>query len=133
MKKLLVLISAAGLLSAAGCATVSTPWYEQLRSYPIIELGEKPPADGNYVVHLPAGKPVAMNVNLKGDLFEKDTVQAVKAAPRKDIYFYQDWMSHDMKTWTKRRASLDFKWDVGIPGYKNPKPGYITINVNRKD
>jgi hypothetical protein len=42
-------------------------------------------------------------------------------------------MSFDMKTWSKRRATLDFKWDVGIPSYKSPKPGHITIIVNRKN
>ena len=133
MKNLFALSAALGLLIAGGCATTGPTWQEQLKGYPLIELGQKPPTDGNYVVHIPAGRPVPMYLNLKGDLFEKDTSQEVTANPRKDIYLYQDWMSFDMKTWTKRRATLDFKWDVGIPSYKSPKPGHITIIVNRKD
>ena len=131
MKKILCAAGAAAMLMTGGCD--ATPWYEKLTGYPVIELGEKPPRDGNYVVHLPAGKPVPMEVRLKGNIFEKDTVQEVFATPRRDIYFYQDWMSFDMKNWKKKRASLELKWDVGIPSYANPNPGSLTFTVNEKD
>jgi hypothetical protein len=120
------------LMMMGGCATVPVSWQEQLKSYPLIELGQTPPADGNYVVHLPAGKPVPIRIMLEGDIFTRDTVQDVHASPRRDIYFYKDWMSFDMKSWRRTRSSLKTDWDMGIPGYKNPKPGHIKIIVNER-
>jgi hypothetical protein len=130
MKKTAVLGMALMLLG--GCATVQVSWQEQLKSYPLIELGETPPTDGNYVVHLPAGKPVPVRIILEGDIFAGDTAQDVHATPKKDIYFYKEWMSFDMQSWRRTRSSLAFDWDVGIPGYKNPKPGHFKIIVNEK-
>lgn len=134
MKRSVVAVAAAFSLLAGGCATVPVSWQEQLKTYPLVELGEEPPADGNYVVHLPEGKPVPTKIYLEGDLFRQDTVQEVNATLKRDIYFYKDWMSFDMKNWRKKRQTLDIDFEVEIPGYKNPQPGYLKIQVNeRKD
>ena len=132
MRKAALLVTASFLAMAGGCATVSTPWQEQVRSYPLIGLGDPKPADGNYVVHLPAGKPVPTKIFLKGDLFAKETVQDVFATPKKDVYFYKDMVSFDLKTWTRTRAAIDIGWDVGIPSHKNPEPGYLKVIVNER-
>ena len=124
-------ILAVFLMVLGGCATVPVSWQEELKSYPMIELGQKPPADGKYVVHLPAGKPVeVMQVIFEGDLFAKETVQGVRVTPGRDIYMYENWMSFDMQTWKKTKAALSTKWDFTVPSHKNPKAGHIKIILN---
>jgi hypothetical protein len=123
----------AAFLVVAGCATVSSPWHEQLKSYPFIRLGDPKPADGRYVLHLPAGEPVPTKVLIKGNVFLEQDAQEVYATPKRDIYFYEKWISFDMKTWTRARETLDLGWDVTVPGHGNPEPGTILIKVNQKE
>jgi hypothetical protein len=126
-------IFAVFVMVLGGCATVPVSWQEDLKSYPMIELGQTPPADGKYVVHLPAGKPVeVMRVILEGDLFASETVQEVRVTPRRDIYLYESWMSFDMQSWKKTKASLSRKWDFTMPSHKNPKAGHIKIILDEK-
>ena len=121
------------LLVTGGCATVAVPWQEELKGYPLIQLGEKPPADGKYVLHLPAGKPVeVMEVIFSGDLFAGETAQKVRVTPARDIYLYESWMSFDMQTWKKTRASLDRKWDFTVPSHENPRAGHFKIILNER-
>lgn len=133
MRNLFLALAAATLIAAGGCATVSTPWQEQVKTYPRIGLGDPKPADGNYVLHLPAGKPVPTKILLEGNLFDRDTAQEVYATPRKDIYFYKDMVSFDLRTWKRWRTAIDIGWDVGIPSHKNPDPGHLKITVNEKE
>ena len=123
----------AAFLVVAGCATVSSPWYEQVKSYPLIRLGDPKPADGKYVLHLPAGEAVPTKILIKGNVFREQGSQEVHATPKGDIYFYEKWISFDMKTWTRARETLDLAWDVVIPGHGNPEPGTILIKVDRKE
>jgi hypothetical protein len=123
----------AAFLAVAGCATVSSPWYEQVKSYPLIRLGDPKPADGQYVLHLPAGEPVPTKVLIKGNVFREQNAQEVYATPKRDIYFFENWISFDRSKWTRARETLDLGWDVTIPGYGNPEPGTILIKVDRKE
>jgi hypothetical protein len=126
-------ILAVSRMMLGGCATMSVPWQEELRSYPMIELGQTPPADGKYVLHLPAGKPVeVMQVIYAGDLFANETVQAVQVTPRRDIYLYESWISFDMQTWRKTKAAVSRKWDFTVPSHKNPKAGHIKIILDER-
>jgi hypothetical protein len=85
------------------------------------------------VVHLPAGKPVeVMRVIFEGDLFAKETSQEVLVTPRRDIYLYENWMSFDMQTWKKTKATLSRKWDFTTPSHKNPQAGHIKIILNER-
>ena len=120
-------------LVVAGCATVASPWYEQAKSYPLIGVGDQKPADGKYVLHLPAGEPVPTKVLIKGNIFREQGAQEVHAVPKKDIYFFEKWISFDRKSWTLARDTLDLGWDVTLPGYGNPEPGTILIKVDRKE
>ena len=123
----------AAFLLVAGCATVSSPWYEQVKSYPLIRLGDPKPADGQYILHLPAGEPVPTKVLIKGNVFREQEAQEVYATPKKDIYFFENWISFDRSKWTRARETLDLGWDVTIPGYGSPEPGTILIKVDRKE
>jgi len=126
-------ILAVFLAMFGGCATVPVAWQEELKSYPVIELGQQPPADGKYVVRLPAGKPVeVMQVIFEGDIFAKETVQGVSVVPKRDIYLYESWLSFDMQTWKKTKSALSRKWDLTMPGHKNPKAGHIKIILDEK-
>jgi hypothetical protein len=118
---------------AGSCATVQVPWQEQLKSYPVIDFGQPPPADGKYVVRIPAGKPsVVMKVIFQGDIFAHDTMQEVSVTPKRDIYLYESWVSFDMETWAKTRSALTRKWDFKSPDYKNPEAGHLKIILNER-
>lgn len=131
MKKTAIL--AVFLMVLGGCATVPVSWQEELKSYPVIELGQQPPADGKYVVRLPAGKQVeVMQVIFEGDLFASETVQGVRVTPSRDIYMYENWMSFDMQNWKKSKAAVNTKWDFTMPSHKNPKAGHIKIILNER-
>jgi hypothetical protein len=123
---------AALVLAAAGCATTQVSWQEQLRSYPLVKLGDPKPAGEEYVVHIPKGQPFATKLYIEGGLLESDVVQDVYAVPRKDLYFYKDWMSFDMTNWKRTRAALALDWDVGVPSWKNPKPGHLKVILNER-
>jgi hypothetical protein len=123
----------AAFLVVSGCATVSSPWYEQLKSYPLLRLGDPKPADGKYVVHLPAGEAIPTRIIIEGSMFYEREAQEVYAVPKRDIYFYEDYISFDMKTWTRTREALDLYWDVTVPGHGKPEPGTILIKVDRKE
>ena len=128
-----VLCAVALLAVAGGCATVQVPWQERLKSYPVIQFGQTPPADGKYVVHLPAGKPVTvMRVIFEGDLFAKETVQEVSVIPRRDIYLYESWLSFDMQNWKKTRSAIARKWDFESPDFKDPEAGHLKIILNER-
>jgi hypothetical protein len=123
---------AALVLAAAGCATTQVSWQEQLRSYPLVKLGDPKPAGEEYVVHIPKGQPFATKLYIEGGLLEQDVVQDVYAVPRKDLYFYKDWMSFDMTNWKRTRATLALDWDIGVPSWKNPKPGHLKVILNER-
>ena len=133
MTKAAATLFVAAILTAGGCATLPVPWYEELKTYPLIELGDPKPADGKYVVHLPAGKPMVLKVNVKGDLFREESIQEVEVFLQKDLYFFQDQMSFDMKRWERTRATLKFDWEVSIPSHKNPEPASIMLRVDQHE
>lgn len=133
MRRLAAAVTGVFLLAAAGCATTSVSWQERLKSYPVINLGDPKPAGEEYVVHIPKGVPFPTKVFIEGGLIDKDVVQDVYVAPMKDLYFYKDWMSFDMERWQKTRATLSIDWDVGVPSWKNPKPGHLKIIVNERE
>ena len=133
MKRLTAAALGFFLLTAGGCATTQVSWQEQLKGYPILKLGDPKPAGEEYVLHIPKGKPFPTKVHIEGGLLEKDVVQDVFAVPKKDMYFYKDWMSFDMQNWKRARATLAMDWDIGVPSWKNPKPGHLKIIINERE
>ena len=133
MKRLTAAALGFFLLTAGGCATTQVSWQERLKSYPLLKLGDPKPAGEEYVLHLPKGEPFPTKLIIEGGLLEKNVAEDVFAVPKKDIYFYKDWMSFDMRTWKRARATLGIDWDVGVPSWKNPKPGHLKIIINERE
>ena len=132
MRRVTVAVLVVFLVAAGGCATTGVSWQEQLRNYPLVKLGDPKPAGEEYVVHIPKGQPFATKVYIEGGLLEKDVVQDVYAVPSKDLYFYKDWMSFDMRNWKRTRATMAFDWDIGVPSWKNPNPGHLKVILNER-
>ena len=52
----------------AGCAAMGGPPEDIMKRVPVIEIGKPEPADKNYVLYVPAGKTIPIQVSVKGPL-----------------------------------------------------------------
>jgi hypothetical protein len=129
MKIKLVLLTI-GLLFLNGCAT--SPNKEKLASMPVIEFGRSVPADGNYILHFPAGRDIPTNVGIEGDLFAQPGHDVLKVRLNRDIYTHRQWVSYNNKDWFFGPDVMQMKVDIKIPGYDYPQPGHITVNLSSR-
>jgi hypothetical protein len=129
MKRDLLLISGT-LLLLSGCASMSEPETGALSRLPVIEYGQPVPADGNFVLHFPQGKPIGMPVSFEGNLFQEPAQEMLNVRLKRDIYVHKKWLSYDGKHWVDTKGALDLQVSVVIPGYNHPEPGYIRLQMN---
>jgi len=131
MKHDLLTLSALCLV-LGGCASVSVPDSAELDKLPVVQYGDPVPADGNYVLHFPAGVAIDTPVTFKGNLFEQAATADVSVKPVKDIYVHKQWLSYDGQHWMDANKAIDLKVQVVLPGYSHPEPGYVTLEMNAK-
>jgi hypothetical protein len=117
-------------LALAGCASTPTPDSTELTKLPVVPFGQPVPADGDYVLHFPAGVAIATPVTFKGDLFERSASELVTVKPARDIYLHKQWLSYDGQHWMEANSSIDLDIQVVLPGYDHPDPGYIRLEMN---
>lgn len=132
MTKMLRLLSIALSLVAAGCASPQAPSTELLSGLPVVEFGQAVPADKEYILLFRAGKPIPLDVAVKGSLFAKDAEQRLEVTVRKDLYVYKDWVSYDRVTWRNGREAIKTDAQMRIPSYKHPEPGLIRIQMDER-
>ena len=90
------------------------------------------PADNNYILRFPAGKPIGFPVSMGGNLFEQTVRDELQVTPRNDIYSHKDWISYDGKHWINADDDLELKVLMELPAHGRPQPGYMDINLSRK-
>lgn len=117
-------------LSLGGCASMSGPDTAELNKLPVVQYGQPVPADGNYVLHFPAGVAIDTPVTFKGNMFEREATADVSVKPVKDIYVHKQWLSYDGEHWMDANKAIDLKVQVVVPGYHRPEPGYVTLEMN---
>jgi hypothetical protein len=126
-------LSLAGLVFImSGCASMGQPDQASLAKLPVVDFGETVPADGNYVLHFPAGVGIETPVIFQGDLFEQAAQEQVTVKLAQDIYVHKQWMSYDGEHWVDARSALDLQVKVVLPGYAHPEPGHVILEMNKK-
>ena len=129
MKTRLV-VTALALLALGACA--APPDNARLNTLPVVDFGQSVPAAGDYILHFPAGKAIATDVAIGGNLFSQPARQVLKVKLKRDLYSYKKWVSFDKQHWLPSRDALAFKLDIKIPSYKFPHPGYIRLDLSEK-
>lgn len=118
------------LLALSACAT--PPDSAQLANLPVVEFGNPVPGGDKFILHFPAGKTIATDVEISGNLLVKPARQVLKVKLKQDIYSYKQWVSYDKQHWVKAHDTLAFKLAAKIPGYQFPHPGYIKLDISKK-
>jgi len=131
MIKTLRLPSIALLLFLSACASLP-PSAESLSGLPVVEFGGTVPATQDYILFFPAGKPIPVDVAVKGNIFAKDAEQRLDVTLRKDIYVYKEWVSYDRVTWRNGRDAIKTSAQMRIPGYRHPEPGLMKIQMDER-
>lgn len=132
MNKLMTVITTSALLITGGCATLHQPSDATLNSLPVVTFGEATPANKEFVLYFPAGKPIATKTSIKGNLFVQDANGNLDVALRHDIYVYKNWVSYDRKTWLDGQKAISSHVTLKIPGYEHPESGLIQIQMDEK-
>lgn len=117
------------LAFAAGCAT--PPSGEQLARLPTVEF-PNPPPPGEFILKLPAGKPIPLRVAVKGSLLTKNVEQTLTTSIAKDLYLYKTWASEDGKTWCPGTSLVGVDMTLALPSDAHPKPGELVLELSRK-
>ena len=130
----LTLVLAAGLSACSGLqrSMSSLPEASVLDALPVIRLGQPKPAQGDYIVYLPASEPVSATTRVQGSLFEKSESKELQVKLKQDIYLYKNWVSADKRQWVKDTDAITGNIHVRLPGYDHPQAAEVLIELNAK-
>lgn len=130
----LPLLLATSLAACSGLqrSTGSLPDAAVLEALPVIKLGQAKPAQGDYIVYLPASEPVSATTKVQGTLFEKTDSKELQVKLKQDLYLYKNWVSTDKRQWVKDADAITGNVHVKLPGYDNPQAGEVLIELNTK-
>jgi hypothetical protein len=131
----MTLLLAASLSACSGLqrSTGSLPEASVLDALPVIKLGQPKPAQGDYIVYLPASEPVTATAKVQGTLFEKADSKELQVRLKQDMYMYKNWVSADKRHWTKDTDTVTGNVHVTLPSYDHPQPGEVLIEFNAKN
>lgn len=115
----------------SGCAATLPQSENKLASLPVVEFPATPPA-GEFILKLPAGKPIPTRVLIEGSALASGADQVLNASLPRDLYVYQRWVSDDGKTWRPASDVLDIKANIALPSTEHPMAGEIRLTVDRK-
>ena len=115
-----------------GCVTMFPPSVEQTAALPVVAYPESPKQTGDFIYKLPAGKPISTNVAIRGTALATEARQDLIVTLPRDIYIHKVWISEDLKEWKRWSEVLAIDLSVKLPSDEHPKPGEITLQVDRK-
>lgn len=130
----LTLLLAAGLSACSGLQrmTASLPEASVLDALPVIKLGQAKPAQGDYIVYLPASEPITASAKVQGTLFERADSKELQVKLKQDIYLYKHWVSADKRHWLKDSDAVTGNVRVALPSWEHPQAGEVLIELNTK-
>lgn len=123
-------VAALSLAGLAGCASIFPPSTESMARLPIVEFPAPPPT-GDFILKLPAGKPIPARIIVDGTALASGADQTVNATLPNDLFLHRGWVSRDGKTWQRRRDVLDVRLAVSLPSDEHPAPGKIHLTVDK--
>ena len=114
-------------LSLSGCASMIAPSAEKLAALPVVEIGQTAPADGEYILHIAAGKPIPFKLEVTGNAITRPGSAATIVASRKEVYLYKYWASLDGKTWQRTHRLFKTTLSVGL----DPNGGTAIVRLDK--
>lgn len=123
--------------SLAACSALphqfaSLPSDAELAALPVIRLGHAKPAQGEYVVYLPASEAVTAVAKVQGNLFDQTDSKTLAVRLKRDIYLYKNWISYDKRQWLKAADAVQGNFHIQLPDYDHPQAGELLIELNTK-
>lgn len=112
MIKLPALLILLCLLNA--CDLLEPDPVEKMTHLPVVTAGDTPPAGKDYVVFIPSGTAIPVELNVDGSLLIKPVSARASLTLAKDLYVYQYWSSHDGKNWQPSHDLLDVEIGGGF-------------------
>lgn len=109
-----IVVIAATIAVLAGCASLRPAPIEAIANLPIVRVGDKPPANAEYVLFYPAGHPFPVRLKAGGSLFSKENEIESQVSLSKNLYLYKYWASHDRITWKNSHELLAVQFGGGF-------------------
>ena len=130
----LPLLLVAGLTACSGLqrSSGSLPEAAALEALPLIKVGQAKPAQGDYIVFLPASELITATAKVQGTLFEKTDSKDLQVKLKQDLYLYKNWVSFDKQKWVKDTDAIGGNFRVTLPGWDHPQTGEVLIELNTK-
>src|SRR3990167_8134443 len=91
---------AISLALLAGCASMGSPSEDLIKRVPLIEIGKPEPADKNYILYIPGGKTIPVQLAVKGPLLVNPGEASTRVQLTQSLYLYKEWSSLDGRNWT---------------------------------
>lgn len=102
------------LLVVSGCAALQPVPTETLSKLPVVQVGNVPPTDSEYIVYYPAGQDLPIQLKANGSLFTKEKSIESHVTLTKDLYLYKYWASHDKEKWENSHELLGVEFGGGL-------------------
>jgi hypothetical protein len=118
------------VLSLTGCITMP-PSAEDMARLPVVVFPDPPP-QGDFILKLPAGRPIPLHVAVKGTMLTKNINETLTNSLVKDLYVHKEWASEDGKTWKSSKEIVNVNLILSLPSDAHPKPGELMLEVNQR-
>lgn len=128
----LVLVTGLSACSGLQRSTGSLPEAAALEALPLIKVGQAKPAQGDYIVFLPASELITATAKVQGTLFEKTDSKDLQVKLKQDLYLYKNWVSFDRQKWVKDTDAIGGNVRVTLPGWDHPQAGEVLIELNTR-
>ncbi|MBX9660578.1 MAG: hypothetical protein K2X00_18645 [Nitrospiraceae bacterium] len=121
------LLAALCVMLLTGCAGMQGPPEDLLKRVPVIEIGKPEPADKNYILYIPGGKTIPVQMTVKGPLIVNPGEATTRIQLTQSLYLYKEWSSLDGRNWTHQ--AFQGRVAIGLA----PQGGIVEVFVNRPD
>lgn len=111
----------------AGCTSMGTPPEDLIKQVPLIEIGKPEPADKNYILYIPGGKTIPVQMTVKGPLVVNPGEATTRIQLTQSLYLYKEWSSLDGRNWTHQ--AFQGRVSIGLA----PQGGIVEVFVSRPD
>jgi len=110
-----------------GCAGLQGPPEDLLKRVPVVEIGQPEPADKNYILYIPGGKAIPVQMTVKGPLVVNPGEATTRIQLTRSLYLYKEWSSLDGRNWTHQ--AFQGRVSIGLA----PQGGIVEVFVSRPD
>lgn len=124
--------AAALCLPLLGACAGLPPTAEEMAKVPVVRFGQPAPANGDFVLHYPAGAKLPVVASVTGSLLSRTDEKTLEVSPVRDIYLYRQWISFDGRTWQPGDGATANRIDLNLPGKDGTAPGRFAAIFDAK-